>query len=141
MKLKLVSMMLIFTVILAGCTSSEVPASGESWRLVSLTIDGAPIDLGSAKPISLEIGDDTQVSGSSGCNTYFGNLEFKKDGSLVAGTYGGTEMACVSGMEVEAAYLGALSQVESYTYTASELKLMGSGGKIEMIFQQAGGTY
>jgi len=141
MKFKLITIILVFTLILAGCSSGTIPASGQSWRLTSLTVDGTPVDLTTAKPITLEIGDDTNVGGSSGCNAFFGNLEFKSDGTLVPGVFGGTEMACDTGMEVESAYLKALSQVDTYKYSDSELTLSGNNGQTVLVFQLSEGTY
>lgn len=141
MKIKLMSILLVSILLLAGCSSAAVPAAGQSWRLVSLTLDGAPVDLTTARPITLEIGEDTNVGGSSGCNSFFGNLEFKTDAQVVPGVFGGTEMACETGMEVEAAYMNALSRVDSYKYSDSELTLSGESGQIVLVFQLAEGTY
>lgn len=141
MKIKLMSVLMLMVMILAACSAAVMPSLGQVWRLVSLTVDGEPVDLTSARPITLEIGPDTNVSGSSGCNSFFGNLEFKDDGSVVPGVFGGTEMACDTGMEVEAAYLNALSQIDTFTSSDTELTLSGNDGQIVLTFQLAEGTY
>lgn len=141
MKFKLISLLVASVLILAACSPAGIPASGQSWRLVSLTVDGNPVDLTTAKPLTLEIGDDTNVGGSSGCNSFFGNLEFKSDGQVIPGVFGGTEMACETGMEVEAAYLDALSRVDSYEFTDSRLTLSGEGGQIVIVYELAEGAY
>lgn len=142
MKIKRITLLLVFTLILAGCTSGTGPTSGQSWRLTSLTVDGAPVDLSTApRPLTLDIAEDTNVGGSSGCNAFFGSLEFKNDGTVVAGMFGGTEMACDTGMDVESAYLSALSKVDTFTYSESELTLSGSDGQTVLIFQPAESTY
>lgn len=142
MKIKLISTLLVLSLILAGCTSGNIPTAGQSWRLTSLTVDGAPVDLSTAsRPLTLDIAKDTNVGGSSGCNAFCGNLEFKNDGTVVAGMFGGTEMACDTGMDVESAYLSALSKVDTYKYSESELTLSGSDGQTVLVFQPAASTY
>lgn len=55
MKIKRITLLLVFTLILAGCTSGTGPTSGQSWRLTSLTVDGAPVDLSTApRPLTLD---------------------------------------------------------------------------------------
>ncbi|MHB8856805.1 MAG: META domain-containing protein [Bellilinea sp.] len=114
--------------LLAGCSTTDRPTTGQSWLLESMTIDGSSIDLTSANPINLEITDRNAVGGSSGCNLYFGELEFKTGGVVTGGQFGGTEMACDKGMDVEAAYLAALERVDQYTFSEFQLTLTADSG-------------
>ena len=114
--------------LLAGCSTTDRPTTGQTWLLESMTIDGSSIDLTSANPITLEITDRNAVGGSSGCNLYFGELEFKAGGVVTGGQFGGTEMACDKGMDVEAAYLAALERVDQYTFSEFQLTLTADGG-------------
>ena len=114
--------------LLAGCSTTDRPTTGQTWLLESMTIDGSSIDLTSANPITLEITDRNAVGGSSGCNLYFGELEFKAGGVVTGGQFGGTEMACDKGMDVEAAYLTALGRIDKYTFSEFELTLTADGG-------------
>ncbi len=97
--------------LLAGCSTTDRPATGQTWLLESMTIDGSPIDLTSTNPITLEITDGNAVGGSSSCNLYFGELEFKAGGVVTASQFGGTEMAC-----------------DKYTFSEFELTLTADGG-------------
>ena len=126
MKRTLLAILLVS--LLAGCSTTDRPATGQTWLLESMTLDGSPIDLTSANPITLEITDSNAVGGSSGCNLYFGELEFKAGGVVAGGQFGGTEMACDKGMDVEAAYLTALGRIDKYTFSELELTLTADGG-------------
>ena len=121
-------LVILLALLLAGCSTTDRPTAGQNWLLESMIIDGSSFDLASANPITLEITDKNAVGGSSGCNLYFGELEFKA-GSVVTGSqFGGTEMACDKGMDVEAAYLAALGRVDQYTFSEFELTLKADGG-------------
>lgn len=62
---------------------------------------------------------DNTVSGSGGCNNYFGGFTAGDDGSLtIEGPLGATMMACETGMEAEAAYLAALQTATGWTLNA-----------------------
>lgn len=135
MNIKSVSIVLILAVLLAGCATADRPAAGQSWVVDSLTVDGVKFDLTTNQPLTLEISDGSQVGGSSGCNSFFGELQFKADGTVVPGMFGGTEMACEVGIDVEAAYLGALSRVDSYEYSQNVLTLTAEDGRTELVFQ------
>lgn len=135
MNIKSVSIVLILAVLLAGCAAADRPAAGQSWVVDTMTVDGVKFDLTTNQPLTLEISDGSQVGGSSGCNSFFGELQFKDDGTVIPGMFGGTEMACEVGMDVEAAYLGALSRVDSYEYSQNVLTLTAEDGRTELVFQ------
>jgi len=136
MRIRIFSVVLLFALILAGCSSKDTPAANTSWLLDSLTVQGTSIDLSPAQPITLEIGSGTEVGGSSGCNSYFGDLKFKTDGVVEAGNFGGTEMACETGMDVEAAFLGAMSRLDTLVeFTQYEMTLSADNGETQLVFQ------
>lgn len=136
MKIRIFSAALILALLLAGCSSKDAPAANTSWLLDKMTVQGTTYDLGTAQPITLEIGSDSAVGGSSGCNSYFGDLKFKAEGVVEAGDFGGTEMACETGMDVEAAFLGAMSRVDTLVqYSQYELTLSADNGETLLVFQ------
>ena len=72
---------------------------------------------------------DKQVTGSAGCNTYYGNYQIKKD-ELSISMLAWTEMACLEPegvIEQEQQYLSALQSAERYTIEDSELIIFCSG--------------
>ena len=124
----------LLILLLTGCTANQ-PPSGERWILESLTVDGSTIDLSDINPLTLEISTNSSVGGSSGCNSYFGELTFKGDSSVTPGNFGSTEMACDRGMDVEVAYLDALGRVDRYDYSKYVLTLSADDGQTELKFQ------
>jgi heat shock protein HslJ len=100
-----------------------------------MTIESGAIDLTLNNPLTLEFSDRSSVGGSSGCNTFFGELSFKDDGKVTPGSFGSTEMACERGMDVEAAYLAALSRVDTYDYSQYQLILTADDGQSVLTYQ------
>lgn len=100
-----------------------------------MVVNGETYDLNTTQPITLEFDTGKVVGGSSGCNTYFGELDLKSDGTIVPGVFGSTEMACDKGMEIEAAYLAALSRVDSYDNSEYEFTLTADNGQTQLVYQ------
>ena len=68
--------------------------------------------------------EDNQVTGSAGCNSYFGDYEI--DDGLSVGMLGNTEMWCgepEGRMDQETAYLKILQAAESYEVEGSTLTI------------------
>ena len=80
---------------------------------------------------------DTQISGESGCNRYFGSSTVNQaNGSMSINGIGGTRIACTGAAnDVEQAYLTALSQVGQYRATSDTLRLLDAGGKVLLRYQ------
>jgi len=124
----------ILILLLSSCTPKS-PSSGDRWILESMTIDGSIVDLSDTNPLTMEFSSSSSVGGSSGCNSYFGELTFADGSAVTPGVFGGTEMACDRGMDVEAAYLGALSRVDQYDYSEYELILSADDGQTVLKYQ------
>ncbi len=96
---------------------------------VPLLIDGAPVpeDAG----LSLKIGFDGTITGTTGCNRFAGTAEMDA-GELVIGPLAVTEMACVEPerMGREAAYLKALGEVRWFVFAAEGLWLTREDGTV-----------
>jgi heat shock protein HslJ len=123
------SIALIALLALAGCaitsrdTTTELP--GTSWTLVDL--DGEePVG---EMPPSITFTDDGGITGSTGCNTFNGEVTI--DGSELAfGPLATTRMACVdpAASEQEQAFLLAMEDVTGYTIDSDgRLVLEGEG--------------
>ncbi|UCB42384.1 MAG: META domain-containing protein, partial [Dehalococcoidales bacterium] len=73
-----------------------------------------------------------EVSGSAGCNSYFGSYEI--DGqNITIDSIGSTEMACMEPegvMDQETLYLSALEQVERFQIEDGTLKLFYNGDQV-----------
>ncbi len=110
------SIALLALLAVAGCAitsrqaTTELP--GTSWTLVDL--DGAE-PVGETPP-SITFTDEGSVTGSTGCNTFNGEITI--DGSeLSFGPLATTRMACVdpAASEQEQAFLVAMESVSGYT--------------------------
>ena len=80
---------------------------------------------------------DGQVSGSAGCNNYFGTYEM--DGSsLTIGQVGSTMMACFPDEVVlqETAFLANLGNVAGYEIVDNQLHLLDADGQTILIFSE-----
>jgi heat shock protein HslJ len=102
-----------------------------TWRLEDATLEELAPGAPDATVASLAFADG-QVSGTSGCNSYFGTYEAHDDGRLSIGALGGTEMACEEPlMALESAYLAALGGVERFTVDDASLTL---DGEVRLVF-------
>ena len=84
---------------------------GQEWVLEKEGEDGAGGDTGVR--VTLRFGEDGRVTGTAGCNSYFGAYEIGDGGTLTIGEVGSTRMACVSPevMDLESQYLRDLGEV------------------------------
>jgi heat shock protein HslJ len=106
--------------LVAGCGGSDAPASlaDSSWTLASL--NGAEPVAGTT--VTAKFTAD-QVSGSGGCNNYFGSYETDR-GDLSFGPLGSTFKACAEPISrQEAEYFAALQAATSYGIDGDELTI------------------
>ncbi|MDX1435763.1 MAG: Gmad2 immunoglobulin-like domain-containing protein [Anaerolineales bacterium] len=109
----------------------QVDITKHHWTLMSnggsAVIEGTFIDI--------SFGDDGQVTGSAGCNSYFGPYTIDGD-SISVGELGVTRVACPEPpglMEQETAYLSLLQTAATYEVTQPDGQLIvrdGSGSEI-----------
>jgi putative lipoprotein len=133
---RVTALFLLLLLLLSACTASDsYPAANSEWELTSLTAAGQPIDLTAlSTPVTLKVEKDDQISGFSGCNTYGGTMSFAEDGTLSSSNIFQTEMACETGMDVEASYFGTLAKVSQYQYKADTLLLSSADGQNILAF-------
>jgi heat shock protein HslJ len=103
-----------------GGTVSIAELAGVEWVLTNLKwSEPAPTD-----PEITLIFEGSRVSGSSGCNRYFGAVEETQPAALSLGDVGSTRMACPGEiMLLESRYLQALRAVNRYSFHAGKLAL------------------
>ena len=128
--------LIVIVMVLAGCTKTQQvlvrePASPSPgvegrWDLVSYGPAGSEATVLTASPIFIDFTSDGKISGSGGCNRYFGGwgiLEGTKDTIRIWRT-GSTKMACPEPvMTQEYVYLEELSRVSSYSMEGRDLRL------------------
>ncbi len=110
----------------AGCASAVIGPEGESWLLESYGNGEAPP---AGVEATAEFADD-QITGSAGCNRYFGSYE--TDGSeMTAGPMGSTMMFCADPegvMDLEQEFLAAIGAAETFEVEDGELRIDYPGG-------------
>jgi heat shock protein HslJ len=123
---------------LVGCTSGNMTAPdaavalvGPTWRLT--TIEGQAVLEGSK--VTATFTNDSRVSGSAGCNGYFGRAQ-AESGRLSIGALGSTLMACAPDgvMSQETRYLAALQASSTYRLSGDELRLGRSASDVTLVY-------
>jgi heat shock protein HslJ/LysM repeat protein len=114
-----------------------MPLEGTLWTLVSYGDPSAPQAVLEGSEITAEFDSaEGTVSGSAGCNSYFGSYEV--DGETITfGLLGSTLMACLEPegiMDQEQAYLAALASVATYHIQGDKLEIRDADGALVLQF-------
>jgi heat shock protein HslJ len=129
-----------FALTLAACGASQdalgpsggMSLIGPTWQLVSL--EGRAAVAGSRVTAVFAEGD--RVSGSAGCNSYFGRAR-AADGRLAVRGLGSTLMYCTAEgvMPQEQAYLAALERAAVFGIAGTELRVGPAPGVVTLVFR------
>ena len=92
------------------------------WKLTSIGADAYQHAGEQGEPHLRFDGESGTVSGQTGCNSFTGGFETSGD-SLHLGNLAVTMRACISGMEIERAYLDKLGAVNRYGISGNTLTL------------------
>jgi heat shock protein HslJ len=132
MKLGLLPLLIV---VLSACVLSQDTLATTSWVLKSYGSENAQQNVLPDTPVTLLI-DKTvqQVGGSSGCNTYGGNLTAQQN-TFVVKELSFTEMACIDSklMEQESRYFDLLQRVTTFEQTETTLLLIAGEERLEFI--------
>jgi heat shock protein HslJ len=124
--------LLALAVLLAGCGSGGSSAlRGTEWVLVLLA-GQAPL---AGTTTSVEFAGD-QVSGSAGCNTYFGTWQASSS-ELTISDLANTEMWCADPegvMDQEQAFLATLRSVAGYRLAGERLEMLDAADGVILTF-------
>jgi len=105
---------------------------GTSWQLATINGEKVAADV----TATLQFGEDGQVSGSGGCNTYGGPYTVKGH-QIDIGPLISTRMACPTAQTaVETVFLGGLEEVVSWKVGGGRLTLLGPKGKPTLVFDR-----
>ncbi len=118
----------------ADMTADWSAVTGKDWQLTML-INGDNT-LTPTAPIqpSATFTDDGKISGSSGCNNYFGTYT-QNAGQLSFSPLGATRKMCMNdAMEIEMAFDAATGQVAGWQLSEGNLVLRDTNGKPVMTF-------
>jgi heat shock protein HslJ len=148
----LISMLLLSTAAAAGCTSNVTPSPNATatttllalqlerptWILTSLATETSMNNTLPNTTITAKF-EDGNVTGSSGCNRYFGSYQLNKT-QIKIGPIGSTLMFCADPdgvMTQETSYHLLLLNVTSYAISNNELTLSNSQGTPQLVYEAA----
>jgi len=105
---------------------------GPTWRLA--TLEGRGVVAGTH--VTAVFDGDRRVSGSGGCNRYFGGAAATGE-QLAVGRLGSTMMYCgpEAVMAQEGAYYAALEQAKAYRIVDGELRLGPAAGVVTLVYR------
>jgi copper homeostasis protein (lipoprotein) len=117
-----------------GPPHSEATLENTYWKLTRLGDKPAEIGAGGREVSMTLAGEGRRVHGYSGCNRFTGGYEL--DGKRLAfRQMAGTRMACMEGMELEAAFLKAIGSTASWEIRGEHLELYDAGGAMLLRFE------
>ncbi len=151
----LTGIVILLVLAAAGCVNSTTPPSGPSsapseatgplegtsWTLTSLvTEDGTTHVLPNTTITATFI--DGNVTGSSGCNRYFGHYELSDQSNVTFTSLGSTVMYCETPgvMDQETTYMALLQNSTAYTTSADTLSLLNGTGQVQLTFRPLNAT-
>lgn len=107
--------------------------SNQEWSLKM--INGTTVDKFDSRkaPTMLLMAKDKKISGTDGCNNYFGNIEEMDGNSLKVSMLGKTKMACINNKLPEL-FSDKLSKITSYKMMNDQLILLDASGDELLIF-------
>jgi heat shock protein HslJ len=121
----------------AGSGSGSTRLWGRSWTLSDATSLGAPL---ADVSVTAEF-DASQITGSSGCNTYGAPYRVDGDTMTIGPDIAATRKACeAAATAVEQAYLARLPQVASYEITGTTLTLRSETDATLLVYAAADGA-
>jgi heat shock protein HslJ len=108
---------------------APAPLTGTNWTLDSFYTGDAVSSVITGTTITAVFGEDGRVTGSAGCNNYFGSYTVTGK-SLSIGSTGSTKMNCPGRgiMLQESAYLTSLGKTATFTISGNRLSLADANG-------------
>ncbi|MFA9406759.1 MAG: META domain-containing protein [Anaerolineales bacterium] len=121
-------------------TAGSNELAGTSWEVISYNNGKeAVVSVIIGTQITADFGEDGQLTGNGGCNSYFASYETDED-KITIGPAGMTEMACMEPegvMEQEQLYLAALGMADVYRIEADSLQFRTAEGSTVANFQRS----
>ncbi len=129
---------------LARFDAVDQSLEGTSWQVMSSNNGkGGVTSLITGMKTSANFGEDNQLTGNSGCNSYF--AEYETDGDNISiGAAGSTEMAYLEPegvIEQEQQYLAALETAATYKIEGLNMETRTADGTLVATFQRAISPY
>lgn len=114
--------------------AEAVKPKAKTWKLVSYGEEGQLTTYEGEQPITLKMNmKEQKISGSGGCNNYFGGMETTEQGFRFTGM-GSTKKACPAEvMKMEDKYMKMLQKANGFNIEDGQLIMDVEGGK-QMVF-------
>lgn len=117
----------------AAETANDDPLAGSSWQLVEMGPEDNPVSPLPDTIVTAEF-NNGQITGSTGCNSYFADYTAGADGSLELGEIGSTLIGCPEPlMTQENDFLAALATASGYNLEGDRLMIAYENGRL--VFQ------
>lgn len=116
-------------------SAQHLPLENVRWRLASIDGVAVPEDVTAYAlftPVTSPAAQDERnlLSGTAGCNTYFGEYTISGD-TFAAGPFASTQMMCDEAlMNVEQAFLAGLERPTGYSITLNQLTIKTANGSL-----------
>ena len=110
-------------------TTPDASLTNTYWRLVSIGDTPYRHEGEQREPHLRLLTQNFAAAGRAGCNSFSGSYERYAE-SLRFGQFAVTQMACVSGMETERAFLEALAAVDRFEIDGDSLVLLDGDSKL-----------
>ena len=129
----IISLLLLCVIGLTACSRTAPVFEDIEWVLESYGAKGylQPVLENSSVTATFDSAEG-RVTGSAGCNHYFGSYEVKDISRIEIGMIGSIEMWCENFMDQETAFLAILSDVANYTIKDGKLQI--SSGTQTLLF-------
>ncbi|MDX1416888.1 MAG: META domain-containing protein, partial [Candidatus Promineifilaceae bacterium] len=127
------------TINVAGPTATSAPSNplaGTSWNVSSYNNGrGAVVSVLEGTTLSITFSADGQVSGSSGCNNFFGSYQVNGS-SITIGALGGGQVFCAEPegvMEQESEFQSALQSAATFSVSGGRLEMRTAGDQLAIV--------
>lgn len=109
--------------------------TGIDWRLVSLGPVGAETNIVAGTTVTMKLGEDERVSGSTGCNSYGGTYQVRGD-NITFSRVVSTRRACLDqkANEQEHRFLSILETANRFRLTSNRLAILSDRGRSVLNF-------
>lgn len=127
-------LLLLGLLLLVNCSTQKINSEhfNREWMLIEF--QGFTKDLMIKNRAKLDLSQTTDTNkkftANMGCNNFFGQIIFKRNGKVTFSQMGSTEMFCEQNMDLETVFMQILPTVTSYQITGHHLTLTTQKGEI-----------
>ncbi|PRZ00125.1 copper resistance protein NlpE N-terminal domain-containing protein [Marinilabilia salmonicolor] len=112
-----------------------VTLTGKKWILTKIEgLDSLP-EMEARYPHIIFDAEEQRIHGFAGCNSFFGQYQIQPDHKISFENIASTKMYCAHTMELESAFLIALSNCKELSVTGHTLQFQNAGGQTIAVFE------